>query len=88
MPPIFRVDFFVPWSSIARTSLRIIPPAGIFNPIILPGGILRNVFLSLCRPRHINRRTVENVQAVGLHVLSVTPLWRDILLQIEAAKGS
>lgn len=34
---------------------------------------------------NINRRTVDNVRAAGLRVLSVTPLWRDVVLEIHAA---
>ncbi|MGE5623716.1 MAG: class I SAM-dependent methyltransferase [Methanocella sp.] len=33
---------------------------------------------------NINRRTVENVKASGLKIVSITPLWRDILLEIKA----
>lgn len=33
---------------------------------------------------NVNRRTVENVRKAGLKVVSVTPLWRDIVLEIHA----
>ncbi len=35
---------------------------------------------------NINRRTVAHVQASGLRIISVTNLWRDIVLEIEATK--